>query len=50
MNANQFVLIPETPEILGNLADVVFFELQDVFDRDMDLICFLEVVGFGSHN
>ena len=43
-------LITETPEILGNLIDVLFYDMQDQFDRDMDLINLLEVVGYGSIN
>jgi len=43
-------LIPETPEIPGNLLDVLFYYMQDQFDRDMDIINLLEVVGYGSIN
>lgn len=50
MDANQSPVITETVEVPGNLSDVLYFDLQDDFDRDMDLICFLEVVGYGSCN
>lgn len=50
MDANQSPIIVGTPEIPGKLSDVLFFDLQDAFERDIELICFLEVVGYGSIN